>query len=205
MEIKTLAGYSYASNTYVLISDGDAAVVDPSAPVSMIENAIGCAKLRFILMTHGHFDHMITLDSLRSKYGVRLILHENDADKISDPALNASGFFGLELSALPADEILKDGDVLMLGDEEIRVISTPGHTSGSVCYDCGKDLVCGDTLFSSGYGRYDLPTGDPKMLFDSLKLLSMRQDDPMIYPGHGSYCRLSEADVIIGLRKNNRN
>jgi glyoxylase-like metal-dependent hydrolase (beta-lactamase superfamily II) len=96
---------------------------------------------------------------------------------------------------------MSDGDKVRLGDDEITVLSTPGHTSGSVCYHYGDILICGDTLFSSGYGRYDLPTGDPKVLFNSLKLLAAMQGNPVIYPGHGTSCRLSDALVIKELRK----
>lgn len=200
MEIITLPGYSYASNTYVLKSSGSAAVIDPSASIERIEEAISGYRLRFILLTHGHFDHMMTLDALRAKYRVSLMVHEDDAEKIGDPALNASEFFGLEFAALPPDETFTDCDTIRLGADDIRVKSLPGHTSGSVCFEMGYDLICGDTLFEYGYGRFDLPSGDPKQLFGSLKKLAERRDDPIIYPGHGGSCRLSEAAFIRELR-----
>ena len=203
MDIIKLNGLSYASNTYVLISEGDAAVVDPSADIKDIKSAIGEAKLRYILLTHCHFDHILKLDSLRAETRAEVCIHKADADMMKDPALNGSEFFGLDFASLGADRILDNGEIIPLGKETIEIISTPGHTPGSVCYDCGNDLICGDTLFTSGYGRYDLPGGDGNILFASLKMLADRRDNPMIHPGHGASCALSDADVIRAIRYTN--
>ncbi len=203
VDIIKLNGLSYASNTYVLISGTDAAVVDPSADINDIKNALGDAKLRYILLTHCHFDHILKLDSLRCETGAEVCIHMADAEMLKDPELNASAFFGLNFASLGADRLLDGGDILPLGKENIEIISTPGHTPGSICYNCGDKLICGDTLFTSGYGRYDLPGGDANDLIKSLKTLAARQDNPMIYPGHGASCALSDADVIRDIRYSN--
>jgi len=200
MDIIKLNGVSYASNTYVLISGSDAAVVDPSVDIQDIKMALGSSKLRYILLTHCHFDHILKLDSLRAETRAEVCIHADDAEMLKDPELNGSEFFGLEFASLGADRLLEDGEIIALGKEKIEVISTPGHTPGSVCYDCGNILVCGDTLFTSGYGRYDLPGGDPRALYNSLHKLASRNDDPTIYPGHGASCALSDADVIRAIR-----
>ncbi len=200
MDIIKINGSSYASNTYVLISGSDAAVVDPSSDIKHIKDALGGAKLRYILLTHCHFDHILKLDSLRAETRAEVCIHKADADMIKDPTLNGSEFFGLDFSSLGADRLLEDGESILLGKETIEVISTPGHTPGSVCYDCGDKLICGDTLFSSGYGRYDLPGGDGNILFASLKKLADRCDNPLIHPGHGASCALSDADIIRAIR-----
>lgn len=200
MDIIKLNGVSYASNTYVLISGADAAVVDPSVDIQDIKMTLGSSKLRYILLTHCHFDHILKLDSLRAETRAEVCIHADDAEMLKDPELNGSEFFGLEFASLGADRLLEDGEIIALGKEKIEVISTPGHTPGSVCYDCGNILVCGDTLFTSGYGRYDLPGGDPRVLYNSLHKLASRNDDPTIYPGHGASCALSDADVIRAIR-----
>lgn len=200
MDIIKLQGLSYASNTYVIISGTDAAVVDPSADIKEITAALNGAKLRYILLTHGHFDHILKLDSLRCVTKAEVCIHANDAEKLTDPELNASEFFGLDFSSLGADRVLSDGETILLGRESIEVIHTPGHTPGSICFDCVDEIVCGDTLFKSGYGRYDLPGGDPRTLFNSLKSLADRRDNPMIHPGHGDSCRLSDAAIIRTIR-----
>ena len=203
MDIIKLKGLSYASNSYVIISGGDGAVVDPSVDVKEILNALNGAKLRYILLTHGHFDHILKLDALKCETKAEICIHKDDEEMLTDPELNASEFFGIDFASLGADRALNDGDILQLGREIIEVIHTPGHTPGSVCYECGNDLVCGDTLFTSGYGRYDLPGGDARVLFASLKKLADRRDNPMIHPGHGASCLLADADVIRAIRQQN--
>lgn len=203
MDIIKLKGMSFAANTYVLIAGSEAAVVDPAVDINLIRNSLGNAELRYILLTHGHFDHILKLDELRSETHAEVCIHRADAEMPGDPSLNASQFFGMDFAALAPNRLLEDGDVIKLGSETIKVIATPGHTPGSVCYDCGNDLVCGDTLFSSGYGRYDLPGGDGRTLFASLSMLAERRDDPTIHPGHGESCNLASADIITAIRNKN--
>ena len=200
MDIIKLKGVSYASNTYVIISGSDAAVIDPSVEIKEVKGTIGNAKLRYILLTHGHFDHILKLDSLRCETKAEVLIHSADENMLTDPEINASAFFGLDFSTLGADRALSDGEEILLGREKITVIHTPGHTPGSVCFDCGDAIICGDTVFKSGYGRYDLPGGDPHVLLNSLTRLADRRDNPMIHPGHGESCYLAQATIIQSLR-----
>ncbi len=203
MNIIKIDGKGYASNTYILISDNDCAVIDPSSDINDIKSATGEAKIRYILLTHGHFDHILNLEALREISQAKIYIHKNDYEMPCDPAVNASKFFGIDFASVKPDETLTDGDLLHLGSESIKIISTPGHTPGSVCYDCGDALICGDTLFSMGYGRHDLPGGDPHALFSSLSMLAQREDNPIIHPGHGESSTLASADIIKTIRNNN--
>lgn len=197
MEIYNLFPGSFGSNCYLLISGNQAAVVDPSADADVIlKKALEKgATLQYILLTHGHFDHICSLDSLREKVDIPAYIHKGDADMPSDSHKNAfSIFFGQERTYRSPEKILGDGDVLTLGDETIRVLHTPGHTEGSVCYLCGeKILITGDTLFDRGFGRYDLYGGDPYKLRHSLKRLSQLDRSLTVYAGHGSPTDLGDA------------
>ena len=197
MEIYNLFPGSFGSNCYLLISSNQAAVVDPSADADKIlqKAAEYGADLQYILLTHGHFDHICSLDTLRAKAGIPAYIHEGDADMPSDSHKNAfSIFFGQERVYRAPEKMLSEGDVLMLGDEQIRVLHTPGHTEGSVCYLCGESiLITGDTLFDRGFGRYDLYGGDPSKLRRSLARLATLDRSLIIYAGHGCPTDLEDA------------
>lgn len=197
MEIYNLFPGSFGSNCYLLISGDKAAVVDPSADADVILQKVAekGATLQYILLTHGHFDHITSLDTLRKKTGIPAYVHTLDAGLVEDAHQNAFfTFFHHYRTWQRPENLLKDGDTLPLGEITIRVLHTPGHTHGSVCYDCGGEfLITGDTLFAQGFGRYDLYGGDPYLLKDSLRKLSMLPKNTLIYPGHGSSATLSEA------------
>jgi glyoxylase-like metal-dependent hydrolase (beta-lactamase superfamily II) len=203
LDIIKLNGAGFASNTYVLTSGNEAAVVDPSADLNSILNAAAERKIRYILLTHGHFDHLLSLGELEDETSAEILIHKADLAMPQDPSLNASQAFGMSMSFIAPTRGLSDGEILKLGDETIRLISTPGHTPGSACYECGDMLVCGDTLFANSYGRYDLPGGDARVLFSSLKKLAEIDSEFVIHPGHGASCDLSDADIIRVLRNNN--
>lgn len=197
MEIINLFPGSFASNCYVLFSNGHAAVVDPSANVDKILSEIKAhsATLDMILLTHGHFDHIMSLDELRNKTGAPAYIHKDDAELPSDAQKNAFYyFFHTERTYRRPEVELNDGDVLPLGNETIRVVHTPGHTRGSVCYLCdGGMLLTGDTLFDGGYGRYDLYGGDGDVLYNTLRGMKKLDRTLTIYPGHGGSTNLYEA------------
>ena len=197
MEIYNLFPGSFASNCYLLISSKQAAVVDPSADADTILQKVAekGATLQYILLTHGHFDHIFSLDSLREKTGIPAYIHKDDADMPRDAHKNAFYiFFEQDRTFRTPEKELVEGDVLMLGKEQIRVLHTPGHSEGSVCYLCGDDiLITGDTLFDRGFGRYDLYGGDPYKLRQSLARLSTLDHKLTIYAGHGYPTDLGDA------------
>ena len=197
MQLVKYFGEGFSSNSYLLVSGADAVLLDCSVEPEIVINELEKqgASLRYIILTHGHFDHICSLDTLREKAGIPAYIHKGDADMPADSHKNAfSIFFGQERSYRTPEKILNDGDVLTLGDEQIRVLHTPGHTEGSVCFLCGeKILITGDTLFDRGFGRYDLYGGDPFKLRRSLKRLSLLDRSLTIYAGHGCPTDLEDA------------
>lgn len=196
MKIINIAAGSWASNCYALISGSYAMIVDPSASCDAILRAVEKegARIVGILLTHGHFDHIMSLDTLRNKTGAPAMIHELDDEMLGDGAKNAFlTFFGMDKKFGAAERLLHDDDEIELGDEKIRVIHTPGHTKGSSCFLVGDSLITGDTLFADGYGRCDLFGGDIMKMRDSLKKL--RELDPAltIYSGHGKENTLGAA------------
>ena len=203
MEIYNIFSGSYASNCYLLIADGKdgkrhAAVVDPSASAQRIIALVQekGEELEYIVLTHGHFDHIMALDALRDRAGIPAYIHEEDAEMLSDGEKNAySFFFGKDMVYRSAEKTLKHGEKLRLGNEELEIISTPGHSKGSICILSKKDgiLITGDTIFAMGYGRYDLYGGNVQILADSIRSLNDLDPNLVIYPGHGESETLGRA------------
>lgn len=193
MEIFNLFPGSWGSNCYVLISEDKngqrhAAVVDPSASATGIAEFLSAknASLECIILTHGHFDHVTSLDTLRDLTNAPALIHKDDAEMLSDGEKNAFlYFFGQSRKWRDAEKLLSGGDKIYLGDEMLEVISTPGHSKGSICLLANEFIITGDTLFANGYGRYDLHGGNVAQLESSLGLLRNYDPSLPIYPGHG--------------------
>lgn len=187
MNIIQVKSIGFASNCYIIGSGCECAVVDPSANEAEITAVVGREGLtvKYILLTHAHFDHMLFLENLREKTGAPLCVHSDDALAMSDPDKNLFSMMSQNIVFAPPEKLLYDGDTLPLGAEKIRVMHTPGHTPGSVCYYCGGEALTGDTLFDMSVGRTDFPGGDEETLKESIKKLYSLPDSTKIYPGHG--------------------
>ena len=187
---------SLGSNCY-LVSDGpDAILVDPSVSLEKIREALAAESLTLtgILLTHGHFDHMYSLESARKEWGVPVSIHEKDNELLPDGRKNAfSVFFGKPCAFREADILFSDRDRIPVGKDFLTVMHTPGHTAGSCCFLGTGFLITGDTLFADGYGRCDLYSGDASAMSRSLASLSSLRSDYTIYPGHGPSSSLKKA------------
>ncbi len=196
IRVRAVCAASFGANTYLLISGRHALVVDPAVSVSAILEAVGEeeAYLEGILLTHGHFDHVLALDTLRAAVKIPAYLHEKDGIMLTDGRKNAFyDFYHQERTFGAAERLLHGGDVIPLGEDEITVLHTPGHTQGSVCYLCGESLITGDTLFSNTVGRCDLWGGSEVQMAESLAFLRTLPPDLTAYPGHGPAERLGDA------------
>ena len=182
-----------AVNTYIVWREGDKApfdcvVIDPanSAKVMGFLNANGLV-LKAILLTHGHFDHIMGVAKLRDKTGARVYINELDAASMTDSGASLATMIGVKVDPSQVDVFVKDNMEFTEAGIRFRVIHTPGHTKGGVCYVIEDERVIfsGDTLFYMSYGRTDLPGGDSAALFDSLvyRLFTLK-GDYRVLPGH---------------------
>jgi len=169
----------------------DACIIDPSGGIDKIMVMIreNMLKLKYILLTHGHYDHIGGVEELKSLTGAEVLAHKDEAELLIQPKWNMSKVgTGKEISII-CDRLLEDGEVIELGKGRLSVIHTPGHTAGGACfYDKeGGILFSGDTLFRGTFGRYDLPTADSNALFASIKekLLTL-PSSVKVLPGHES-------------------
>lgn len=191
MTVEKLAVGAIITNCYIVFDEGtkDALVIDPGAAAGRIAEKIRekDLELRAVLLTHGHFDHILAAGELCREFSVKLFCSEAERGLCMDPTLNMGRQFGCECSVLP-DETFAGGQELIFGALSCTVIATPGHTKGGVCFYFGREgvLFSGDTLFFESVGRTDFPGGNAGVLIDSVKeRLFVLPGETKVYPGHG--------------------
>ncbi len=178
MKVETFVRGPLQNNVYLLSDETSrtAALIDPALGSEDLLERITSAELTlvYILNTHGHFDHVENDAFFREATGASVVIHRADV-----PALH-------DYAGLAPDIVLEGGEALRVGALTLQVRHTPGHSPGSVCFLVGELLFAGDTLFAGSVGRYDLPGGDERALFASLKrdILSL-PDETRVFPGHG--------------------
>lgn len=188
MEILCYPAGIYDANCYIVYDEAskEGFVIDPGGDAEGIFDAISSRgiKVKFILLTHGHFDHTGGVNELKSKLNVPAYISEKDKYLISGE--HSLDYILLHSDKVEIDGFIKDGDILHFGGEELEIIETPGHTPGGVTVKVKDALFTGDTLFAGSVGRSDLPGGSHEMLIQSIKdKLVDFPDDTVVYPGHG--------------------
>lgn len=195
MQIKSTVASICETNSYMLSGDDYAFFIDVGEiDDTMIDFAYKNQKKphKAILLTHCHFDHIGGVEKVKSFWNCDVIIGKNDADGLQNPQVNLSGLWTDNNISLIADRTVSDGDVFNIGPKEIRVIETPGHTVGGVCYIIDDLIFTGDTLFKGSIGRYDLPTSDYGALLNSLKKISKIKQNLKVYAGHGPTTTLED-------------
>ncbi|BCN29925.1 MBL fold metallo-hydrolase [Anaeromicropila herbilytica] len=191
MNINRLTLGMVSTNCYIISNPNtkEAIVFDPADNASDIIQFIKKEELTLvgILLTHGHFDHILAVRELANECKVSIYAGEHEKDLLEDPYMNCSLTMGGKSFTVQADTWLMDKEIINLAGFDIEVIHTPGHTGGGVCYLFSKEgvLVSGDTLFEESIGRADLPTGNQQVLLDTIKnKLFVLDDHIMVLPGH---------------------
>ncbi len=180
------------NNCYFVHREGeyDAIMIDPSAQGDKLFTRLREKGLtvKAILLTHGHFDHIMGVNEMRNVSGAKVYAMEDEVKLLSDPEINSSYKVGKSYTVKP-DVLLHDGDTVTVGGMDLKVIKTPGHTAGGCCFYSEEDgvLFSGDTLFYESVGRTDFETGNVRELKQSLAKLFELPDEVKVYPGHGEF------------------
>ena len=185
--LKVITAGPIGTNCYLLTSGTDAALID-AAPESAGQLLAALRKngaaLRFIITTHGHWDHIGCNAELKEATQAVLCCHADDEERLRNPEHR--------IEPSKPDRLLSEGDMLHIGDIELVVLHTPGHTPGSICLLSGDTLFTGDTLFAGTHGRTDLHGGDADAMEKSLGRLAQLPPQTRVYPGHGDATTIGE-------------
>ena len=190
MIIKKLEVGPIMANCFILgcESTKEAVVIDPGddADRILMELAKSELNVKYLINTHGHFDHVGANKRMKEVTGAQLAIHPDDEPMLNELSHSAS-MFGLSAdNSPPADILLKDGDEITFGEITLKIIHTPGHSKGGICLYTEGHLFAGDTLFAGSIGRTDLPGGDYDTLISNIKQkLLVFDDKTIVYTGHG--------------------
>ncbi len=209
MKIHTMPLNALQTNTYFVINEEtqETLIIDPAWDSKELTGFIDENGLKpvAVLLTHGHFDHIYGVKVLRER-NAEVIASEKETELLSTVSMNLSEKFKRPVT-VKADRTVKDGEELKLAGYRIRVIETPGHTAGCVCYEFPEQMVIftGDTLFNGTIGRTDVPTGDWETEVKSVKEKLFTLPDRMIcYPGHGSTTTIGHEKMFNNAVKQDR-
>jgi hydroxyacylglutathione hydrolase len=187
--IHTIVVGRLQTNCYVLQSQSETIVVDPGDEGERIVRFLSDipSKPSQIIATHTHFDHMLAVEALQTKFDAPFLIHHDDLTMLKSMQSRVRQFMGFEVPPPPKpDGFVKDGDILQLGNKALRILHTPGHSPGSISLSGGGFVLTGDALFNQSIGRTDLPGGDLRTLIHSIKEKLFKLDDETtVYPGHG--------------------
>ena len=193
----------FTTNVYIVTDEetGETAVVDPSLAEESLLEKVKDKNVKYILITHGHFDHFCGANLVKEKTGAKVVVHKEDEEMLLDSRKNEfRNNYGYDMEPVIAEILVEDGSALMLGNTEFTVMHTPGHTKGGVCYLFTEDgiMFSGDTLFRLTAGRTDLYGGNARTELMSLVKIGELEGDYRVYPGH------DDETTLDFERKNNR-
>lgn len=196
MKIKKFEVGPLFVNCYILYDNDtkEAVVIDPGDEPDLILDFVKEEGLsvNFILCTHGHFDHIGAVKEVKDETGAKIILHEKDIEIYKNSPQVAIQFFGIEIEQQPEPDILiKNEEIIKIGNISLKFMHTPGHSPGSMCVYSDGYLFTGDTLFAGSVGRTDLAGGSMQDLINSLKKIATLPEETVVLPGHGPKTKIS--------------
>ena len=202
MQINVIVSPPFMENTWILRREGDrrCVIVDPGFTPRQVVQFLERHDLTpdLILLTHGHADHIAGNQALKTEWpDLPIVIGAGDAPMLNDPIANLSGLGGVKVTSPPADQLLKEGDVVDAAGMSFEVFDLPGHSPGHVVYLLRGDLplivIGGDVLFEGSIGRCDFPGGDQDLLIDGIRTkLFCLPDETQVFPGHGDPTTIGE-------------
>ena len=171
IQIERLELGPFGTNAYVMVcrATGDSVLIDAPAGASKIFEAFTGNSPKYILLTHAHMDHLGALRELQYELRVPVAAHPLEAESLPSPP----------------EILLNDGNIISFGNIELKVLHTPGHTPGSLCFLTGRYLIAGDTIFPGGPGKTSSPTALREIIESITRKIFVLPDDTQVYPGHG--------------------
>lgn len=198
-EIKIFKVGRFKTNCYLVSNEEKSRsfLVDPGGKIKNFD--VSEYKIDYILLTHGHFDHILNAAEYKELTGAKIVISKAERDFVDDGILNLSSRFlkAHKLKSFEPDILCAEGDEIPFAGENIKILSTPGHTKGGVCYIFQNNIFSGDTLFKGTYGAVGFPTGSKGELQNSLQKLANLEGDFNVYPGHSEMTKLSEERKAI--------
>ncbi|MGN1352012.1 MAG: MBL fold metallo-hydrolase [Clostridia bacterium] len=201
--IKVNVGNILGVNCYIVQDEEtkETMVIDPGGSVNKITDMLDAlqAKVKYILLTHCHGDHIGGVNELKSKTGGTVLIHRFDEKGLNDPEISLTSHIGIQRIDIEDKSRLNEGDLIHVGNLEFKIIHTPGHTVGSICIYCEEEkmLFSGDTMFKGSWGRTDLPTSNFEDIINSItNKLMILPEDVIVYPGHGRPTRIVDEEPI---------
>ncbi len=182
----------FGATTYVIENEGHIAIIDPTASYEAVKNTFNDkVSFDYVILTHGHFDHMLTIDEWNEKSEAEILISKRDESFFHDSNKNCySTFLGINKTYSGNYRTLSGAETIKLGTLNIKVISTPGHTEGSITLLADNAAFVGDLIVADSVGRTDLPGGNYSKLLASLCTLCKLNDNTIVYPGHGNPCTI---------------
>ena len=189
MQIQVITGGILPTNCFIVTDEktGVSAVIDPGFISDELFDAIkALKKVDAILLTHGHFDHIMGVKDVQDMTGAKIYMHETEKDFATDSRLNLSTVLAeRQCKTFEPDYLYVDGDKIQVGNLTFRVLYTPGHTIGSSCFIVKDAIFSGDTIFKGSIGRTDFPTSDHEKMMQSVQRIAELEGNYAVFPAHG--------------------
>ena len=189
MQIQEITGGMLPTNCFIVTDEetGISAVIDPGfISDELFDRIKELKKVDAILLTHGHFDHIMGVKTVQDMTGAKIYMHELEKDFATDSRLNLSTVIAeRQCDAFVPDVLYHDGDKIQVGNLTFRVLHTPGHTIGSSCLIVKDTIFSGDTIFKGSIGRTDFPTSDPAKMMESVQKVAELEGNYAVFPAHG--------------------